>query len=127
YTIDIVDVDSLFQAVFFKAYSDINPGSIYYYHKLKDTIVELSAQNPSLAGKTLSKMERVTFNARDGKTIHGFMPYPQKKQGEYPVVVLVHDGPNRRDVWGFNSEVQFLANRGYLVFQINYRGSTGFG
>jgi len=127
YTIDIVDVDSLFQAVVFKAYSDINPGSIYYYHKLKDTIVELSAQNPSLAGKTLSKMERVTFNARDGKTIHGFMTYPQKKQGEYPVVVLVHDGPNRRDVWGFNSEVQFLANRGYLVFQINYRGSTGFG
>src|SRR5690606_8068076 len=41
--------------------------------------------------------------------------------------ILVHDGPNRRDVWGFNAEVQFLANRGYLVFQINYRGSTGFG
>ncbi len=127
YTIDIVDVDSLFNTVIFKTYTDTNPGSIYYYHRKKDNIVELSPQNPSLADKDLSPMKQVAFNARDGKLIHGFLTYPNKKAAEYPVVVLVHDGPNRRDVWGFNAEVQFLANRGYLVFQINYRGSVGFG
>ncbi|NGM62917.1 S9 family peptidase [Sphingobacterium sp. SGG-5] len=127
YTLDIIDVDSLFNTVIFKPYTDTNPGSIYYYYRQKDTIVELSPQNPLLADKTLSPMKQVTFNARDGKLIHGFLTYPHKKTAEYPVVVLVHDGPNRRDVWGFNAEVQFLANRGYLVFQINYRGSVGFG
>src|SRR5690606_3012812 len=127
YTLDIIDVDSLFSTVIFKPYTDTNPGSIYYYYRQKDTIVELSPQNPLLADKTLSPMKQVTFNARDGKLIHGFLTYPNKKAAEYPVVVLVHDGPNRRDVWGFNAEVQFLANRGYLVFQINYRGSVGFG
>src|SRR5690606_13181807 len=45
----------------------------------------------------------------------------------YPVVVLVHDGPNRRSDWGFDPEVQFLTNRGYAVFQVNYRGSIGYG
>ncbi len=127
YTIDIIDVDSLFNTVIFKTYTDINPGSIYYYYRKKDTIVELSSQNHSLANKSLSPMKQVTFNARDGKLIHGFLTYPNKKLAEYPMIVLVHDGPNRRDVWGFNAEVQFLANRGYLVFQINYRGSIGFG
>lgn len=127
YHIDILDLDSAFNTVLFRTYTDIEPGGIYYYSKKRDKIVELSVTNPALTGKRFSPMEEVTFNSRDGKTIKGYLTYPLIKQKSYPVVVLVHDGPNRRDIWGFNPEVQFLANRGYAVFQVNYRGSVGFG
>lgn len=127
YNIDIVDLDSAFNTVVFKTYTDVSAGGVYYYSKKKDKIVELSIINPSLTGKRLAPMEEISFNSRDGKTIKGFLTYPLKQQKTYPVVVLVHDGPNRRDVWGFNPEVQFLANRGYAVFQVNYRGSVGYG
>jgi dipeptidyl aminopeptidase/acylaminoacyl peptidase len=124
-SVDIIDVDSAFNTVLFKTYTDTHPGGVYYYYKGK--IKELTPINPSLRDKQLSPMEEVTFDSRDGKSIKGYITYPLKKQDKYPVVVLVHDGPNRRDVWGFNSEVQFLANRGYAVFQVNYRGSVGLG
>lgn len=123
--VDIIDVDSSFQTVLFKTYTDINPGGIYYYYK--GAIQELSPINPSMKDRKLSVMQEVSFNSRDGKVIKGYITYPQVKQNRYPVVVLVHDGPNRRDIWGFNPEVQFLANRGYAVFQVNYRGSVGLG
>lgn len=127
YNIDILDLDSAFNTILFKTYTDVNPGGIYYYSKRKDKIVELSVTNPALTGKSFSPMHEVSFNSRDGKVIKGYLTYPLVKQKSYPVVVLVHDGPNKRDVWGFNSEVQFLANRGYAVFQVNYRGSVGYG
>ncbi len=62
-------------------------------------------------------------------TINGYLTLPQgTKKTNLPVVVMPHDGPfNQSFWWGYNPEVQFLANRGYAVFQINYRGSTGFG
>lgn len=124
-SVDIIDVDSSFQTVLFKTYTDTTPGGIYYYYKGK--IKELTPINPSLSNKKLSTMEEVSFYSRDGKNIKGYITYPPHKKNKYPVVVLVHDGPNRRDVWGFNPEVQFLANRGYAVFQVNYRGSAGLG
>ncbi|TCV10338.1 dipeptidyl aminopeptidase/acylaminoacyl peptidase [Sphingobacterium alimentarium] len=124
-SVDIIDVDSSFQTVLFKTYTDTNPGGIYYYYKGK--IKELTPINPALSNKKLPAMEEVAFDSRDGKHIKGYITYPLEKKDKYPVVVLVHDGPNRRDVWGFNSEVQFLANRGYAVFQVNYRGSVGLG
>ncbi|MBL1409857.1 S9 family peptidase [Sphingobacterium faecale] len=127
YNVDILDMDSALNTVLFKTYTDINPGGVYYYSKTKDKIVELSLINPALADKSLAPMKEVSFNSRDGKTIKGYLTRPLVKKDVYPVVVLIHDGPNRRDVWGFNSEVQFLANRGYAVFQINYRGSVGYG
>lgn len=126
-SIDILDVDSLFHTVIFKSYTDRNPGNIYYYSSQNDKIVELTAINPTLAGKDLAEMNEISYFSRDGKLIKGYLTYPLHKQKKYPVVVLVHDGPNRRDVWGFNAEVQFLASRGYAVFQVNYRGSTGLG
>lgn len=127
FEIDIVDVDSAFQTVVFKTYTDVDPGGVYYYSAIKDKVVELTTVNPYLEGKTLAKMQEISYSSRDGKTIHGYLTLPVKKQKKYPVVVLIHDGPNRRDLWGFNPEVQFLANRGYAVFQVNYRGSVGYG
>ncbi len=127
YNIDLIDVDKDFNLVVFKIYTDTNPGQVLYYSSKDDQIKELVTINPGLKDKSFSPMEPVSYYSRDGKLIHGFLTYPLEKQDRYPVVVLVHDGPNYRDIWGFNQEVQFLANRGYAVFQVNYRGSVGFG
>src|SRR5690606_40184476 len=80
-----------------------------------------------ISDMTFNPMEEVSFLARDGKSINAFLTYPKSLRTNCPVVVLVHDGPNRRTEWGFDPEVQFLSNLGYAVFQLNYRGSTGYG
>jgi len=73
-------------------------------------------------------MRPVSYTSRDGLTIHGYLTLPKGVAPErLPVVVNPHGGPWARDAWGFNPEVQFLANRGYAVFQPNFRGSTGYG
>ena len=87
---------------------------------------------PSLKEYKLSSMEPIFFTARDGLRIHGYLTYPSNMNNcankkNLPLVVLVHGGPWYRNVWGFNEEVQWLANRGYAVLQINFRGSTGYG
>src|SRR5262249_43463407 len=75
----------------------------------------------------LAAMEPVTFTARDGLTLHGLLTIPPGASGPRPMVLLVHGGPWAQDRWGYDSVVQFLANRGYAVLQVNYRGSTGYG
>jgi dipeptidyl aminopeptidase/acylaminoacyl peptidase len=72
-------------------------------------------------------MEQVTFPARDGLTLNALLTVPGGASGPRPMVLLVHGGPWARDHWGYNATVQFLANRGYVVLQVNYRGSTEFG
>ncbi len=73
-------------------------------------------------------MKPITYTSRDGLTIHGYLTLPKGIEAKnLPVVVNPHGGPWARDGWGFNPEVQFLANRGYAVLQMNFRGSTGYG
>jgi dipeptidyl aminopeptidase/acylaminoacyl peptidase len=83
---------------------------------------------PALSGYQLAPMEPFSFPARDGLEIHGYVSFPPgvDRRG-LPTVVNVHGGPWARDGWGLNAEVQWLANRGYLCLQVNYRGSTGYG
>jgi len=86
------------------------------------------ANNPALNDCELAEMKPVTYYARDGRQIHGYLTMPPKIRGRKPpVIVYPHSGPSNRDRWGFDPEVQFFANRGYAVFQVNYRGSTGYG
>jgi dipeptidyl aminopeptidase/acylaminoacyl peptidase len=77
----------------------------------------------------MSYMQPIQYEARDGKIIHGYLTLPQnaKDAKNLPVVINPHGGPWARDSWGWNPEVQFLANRGYAVLQMNFRGSTGYG
>ena len=73
-------------------------------------------------------MKPIVYTSRDGLTIHGYLTLPKGIEAKkIPVVVNPHGGPWARDGWYFNPEVQFLANRGYAVLQMNFRGSTGYG
>jgi len=126
-TIEFLDVDSSKTHFIFKNTNDIQPSDIYYYNTTTKEIRLLAESNGKLKNKVLQPMEAVEFTSRDNKKIRGYLTYPSNKRKNIPVVVLVHDGPFKRDYWEYNTEVQFLANRGYAVFQVNYRGSLGYG
>jgi dipeptidyl aminopeptidase/acylaminoacyl peptidase len=73
-------------------------------------------------------MEPVSFTARDGLTVHGYITFPPGlERRNLPLVLDVHGGPWHRDTWGYDPEAQWLANRGYICLQVNFRGSTGYG
>lgn len=109
-------------------YTDRNPGTYYLYEKGSEKLTKLGDINSSIKPEELCAMQPVSFTARDGMLINGYLFLPQgDKTTNLPVVVMPHDGPWRRDTWGYSDEAQFLANRGYAVFQVNYRGSTGYG
>jgi len=83
---------------------------------------------PALAEYALASMRPISFASRDGLTVHGYLTAPAGFEGRrLPMVLLVHGGPWHRDVWGYDPEAQWLANRGYACLQINFRGSTGYG
>jgi dipeptidyl aminopeptidase/acylaminoacyl peptidase len=83
---------------------------------------------PELSRYRLARMEPFSFTTRDGLTVHGYVTFPPDAgRSALPAVLNVHGGPQARDVWGWNPEAQWLANRGYLCIQVNYRGSTGYG
>lgn len=83
---------------------------------------------PELAGIELAAVQPISFPARDGLLLHGYLTLPRAAGSQPPpMVVLVHGGPWSRWEWGFDEEVQWLANRGYAVLQVNFRGSTGYG
>lgn len=127
-SIDILDTDTSMRHWIVKIYTDVHAGGIYYYDTQQNKTELLEEMNPQLAAVALSPKEPVRFQSRDGLTLPGYLTYPGVgKRKNLPVVVLVHDGPNRRETSDFDAEVQFLANRGYLVFQLNYRGSAGYG
>lgn len=118
--------DSAFWVVF--SYSDINPGAYYLYDANKKAITRLFEQMPDLADVELASTQPVSFPSFDKKMIHGYFTPAKTPGSKKPLIVNVHGGPHGvRDIWGFDPEVQLLANAGYSVLQINYRGSGGYG
>lgn len=108
--------------------SDINPGEYYYYDITEDLVLPLGQAMPWLAPNDLCEMIPVSYTARDGLVIHGYLTLPKNTAPDnLPLVVNPHGGPWARDIWGYNPEVQLLANQGYAVLQMNFRGSTGYG
>jgi dipeptidyl aminopeptidase/acylaminoacyl peptidase len=107
---------------------DDGPVRYYAWDRPQAHATFLFEHQPALSEYQLAKMEPFSFSARDGLTVHGYLTFPPGLPGqELPTVVNVHGGPWARDVWGFDPEAQWLANRGYLCVQVNYRGSTGYG
>ena len=109
-------------------YSDKSRGTYYYYDVENDKLTELGEISPWLNEDHMAEMKPIKYKSRDGLTIHGYLTLPKGSDGKnLPVVVNPHGGPWARDTWGYRPEIQFLANRGYAVFQMNFRGSTGYG
>ena len=111
-----------------KVYADTIPAQYFFYNKKENQFLLVGREYPDLMNKPLAKMRRLTYKARDGLTIPAFLTLPKDaKEKNVPVIVYPHGGPWARDYWGFDRYVQFLANRGYAVFQPQFRGSTGYG
>jgi dipeptidyl aminopeptidase/acylaminoacyl peptidase len=110
------------------AYCDRTPGSRYVYSAGSDTLAKLGEINPRIEPGRMAPMKAVTYTTRDGLKVNGYLTLPVGREPRnLPVIVNPHGGPWTRDSWGFDPEVQFLANRGFAVFQMNYRGSSGYG
>jgi dipeptidyl aminopeptidase/acylaminoacyl peptidase len=107
---------------------DNGPVPYYAYNRESQTATFLFDNQPELSKYTLAHMKPITFTARDGLTIHGYLTLPiTEQQRGLPLVLDVHGGPWARDTWGYNPQAQWFANRGYACLQVNYRGSTGYG
>lgn len=126
--INIVDRDSLEDKFIINTYTDKSPGSFYLYEHNGSKLTKLGDIYSGIDTDKFCSMQPVSFKASDGLMINGYLTVPNgKEQKNLPVVVMPHDNIWGRDSWGYDAEVQFLANRGYAVFQVNYRGSGGYG
>jgi dipeptidyl aminopeptidase/acylaminoacyl peptidase len=108
--------------------ADDGPVSYYAWDRAEQRATFLFVHRPELERYQLAGMEPFSFTARDGLEVHGYLSFPPgASRSGLPTVLNVHGGPWYRDIWGFNPEVQWFANRGYLCVQVNFRGSTGYG
>jgi dipeptidyl aminopeptidase/acylaminoacyl peptidase len=108
--------------------NDTGPVPYFAYDRSTRMGSFLFEHQPALSEYTLAPMEPFAFTARDGLTVHGYVTFPPEgARTGLPTVLNVHGGPWARDAWGYDPEAQWLANRGYLCLQVNFRGSTGYG
>jgi dipeptidyl aminopeptidase/acylaminoacyl peptidase len=114
-----------------RTYSDRSLGAYYVYDKNADALTKIVDVSPWINENEMATEFPVSYQSRDGLTIQSYLTLPKgytiETAKKLPVVINPHGGPWARDYWGFNPEVQFLANRGYAVLQMNFRGSTGYG
>lgn len=108
--------------------SDVKYEDYYIYDMKTKEMTFLYNAKADMADYEFASREPISYTASDGLKIEGYATFPAgMEKKDLPTVVLVHGGPWARDMWVFDPEAQFLANRGYLVLQLNFRGSTGYG
>ncbi|MEM9302909.1 MAG: S9 family peptidase [Pseudomonadota bacterium] len=108
--------------------SDTDPGGYFLFNREKAALEPLVDRMPWIDPSQMTEMKAISYTARDGMKIHGYLTLPKGSDGkDLPLIVNPHGGPWARDFWGFNQEHQFFASRGYAVLQMNFRGSTGYG
>jgi dipeptidyl aminopeptidase/acylaminoacyl peptidase len=112
----------------FLSASDRTPGTYYLWDEATSKLSKQFDVASWIDPELMAEMKPIEYLARDGLKIHGYLTIPKASSGRnLPMVVNPHGGPQARDSWGFDPDVQFLANRGYAVLQMNFRGSTGYG
>ena len=131
YEIGITGVNKDENILILRTYSDKSLGAYYIYNSEDDKMEKIVAVSPWIDENEMSNQLPISYQSRDGLKINGYLTLPKGYNMEnaknLPVVINPHGGPWARDSWGFNPEIQFLANRGYAVLQMNFRGSTGYG
>ncbi len=128
YEVALTSMNKNEDKVLVRTYSDRSLGAYYFYDLNSKEFKKLVDVSPWINENDMAVMKPIKYTSRDGLTIHGYLTLPKGVEAKnLPVVVNPHGGPWARDHWGFNPEIQFLANRGYAVLQMNFRGSTGYG
>ena len=131
YEIGITAINKDENIIILRTYSDKSLGSYYIYNSDDDKMEKIVEVSPWIDENEMSIQLPIDYQSRDGLKINGYLTLPKGYNMEnaknLPVVINPHGGPWARDSWGFNPEIQFLANRGYAVLQMNFRGSTGYG
>lgn len=112
--------------------SDIDPGAYFLFNNKTKQLQFIEAAYEGLDPSTLVPTKPVEYEARDGLVIPAYLTLPMGREANnLPTIIMPHGGPQARDEWGYNGSTnfitQFLANRGYVVLQPNFRGSTGYG
>ncbi len=111
-----------------RTFSDRSLGAYYFFDQTKNILQKITDVSPWIDENDMAPMTPVSYQSRDGLTINGYLTLPVGAEHKnLPVIINPHGGPWVRDHWGYNPEVQLMANEGYAVLQINYRGSTGYG
>ena len=127
----IADTDKAEENYLIYVGGDRTRGSYWHYNALTDEAKKIADLAPWIKSDEMNAMHPVCYTTRDGLHIEAYLTLPDgltpDTAKQLPVVVNPHGGPWARDCWGYSSEVQFLSNRGYAVFQMNFRGSTGYG
>lgn len=113
--------------VLINSYGDVDPGTWYILDTPTMALQRLMRARPEIDPAQMQPMKAIRYAARDGLSIPAFLTRPAAVTGPAPMVVMVHGGPAVRDVWAWDNEVQLLAANGYVVFQPQFRGSSGFG
>ncbi|MDB0011138.1 S9 family peptidase, partial [Flavobacteriales bacterium] len=131
YEIGITGVNKDENILILRTYSDKSLGAYYIYNSEDDKMEKIVDVSPWIDENEMSNQLPIAYQSRDGLKINGYLTLPKGYNMEnaknLPVIINPHGGPWARDSWGFNPEIQFLANRGYAVLQMNFRGSTGYG
>jgi dipeptidyl aminopeptidase/acylaminoacyl peptidase len=110
------------------SYSDQDPGSVWIYRPAADEWHLVGRRRPDIDPSKMARLDLHRIKARDGSELPVWVTVPQGAPPKSPAVVLVHGGPQARGVyWGWNPVAQFLASRGYVVIEPEFRGSAGYG
>jgi dipeptidyl aminopeptidase/acylaminoacyl peptidase len=126
--VNITDRDSAENKFIVQTYTDRSRGGVYLYERASNKLTSL-ADYTTINPELLCAKKPISYTTGDGLLINGYLTLPLgDKKTDLPVIVIPHDGPfGQRDRWNYSSDVQFFANRGFAVLQVNYRGSSGYG
>ena len=124
----IVDRDLANKTWLIEYKTDDGPTYYYTYDRISKQSQLLFNNRPGIENLELAQTTPISYKSRDGLTIHGYITVPEGIPAKnLPTILFVHGGPWSRDYWGYDSWVQWMANRGYAVLQVNFRGSIGYG